>query len=115
MKLHTVYGAEILGFGFSDYLDAGHIIALTHHEKWDGSGYPIGLCGEDIPLLGRICAVSDVFDALTSKRPYKRAYNNEETLAIMKEGRGTHFDPMLLDLFVEHFDDFKDVKCVHGD
>ena len=112
MKLHTVYGAEILSSASSDHLDAGHLIALTHHEKWDGSGYPIGLSGEEIPLMGRICAVSDVFDALTSERPYKRAYSNEEALGIMKEGRGTHFDPKLLDLFVVHFDDFKAVQIL---
>jgi|GEM_PF-3217990 len=112
MKLHTVYGAEILSSAASEHLDAAHIIALTHHEKWDGSGYPIGLCGESIPLFGRICAVSDVFDALTSERPYKRAYANEEALAIMKEERETHFDPRLLDLFVDHFDDFRAVKVL---
>jgi len=81
----------------------GEIIALSHHEKWDGSGYPKGLAGEDIPLWGRICAIADVFDALTNARPYKKAFSNEEALEIMKEGRGKHFDPKLLDLFFEHF------------
>jgi putative two-component system response regulator len=75
-------------------------IALTHHEKWDGSGYPIGLKGEDIPLAGRITAVADVFDALNSKRPYKPAFGLERCFQIMEEGRGTHFDPKVLDAFL---------------
>jgi putative two-component system response regulator len=114
MKQHTIYGAELLTDSSSDYIDAGQIIALTHHEKWDGSGYPIGLSGTKIPLLGRICAVSDVFDALTSKRPYKEAFSNEKALQIMKQGRAKHFDPVLLDLFVEHFDDFKTIQTSHN-
>ncbi|WP_462324731.1 HD-GYP domain-containing protein [Desulfoplanes sp.] len=113
MKQHTVYGAELLSDSSSDYTDAGHIIALTHHEKWDGSGYPIGLSGEMIPIPGRICAVSDVFDALTSKRPYKEAFSNEKALCIMKQERAKHFDPVLLDLFVEHFDDFRAIQSAH--
>lgn len=77
MKQHTLIGGEILGASNSDYVNMGAIIALSHHEKWDGSGYPSGLSGEDIPIQGRICAVADVFDALTSKRPYKEAFNLE--------------------------------------
>ena len=75
-------------------------IAMTHHEKWDGSGYPNGLSGEDIPLEGRITAIADVFDALSSKRPYKDAYPIERCFEILREGRGTHFDPQLLDVFL---------------
>ena len=75
-------------------------IALTHHEKWDGTGYPLGLSGEDIPLAGRITAVADVFDALSSKRPYKPAFPLDRCFAIMEEGRGTHFDPKVVDAFL---------------
>lgn len=75
-------------------------IAMTHHEKWDGSGYPNGLAGEDIPLEGRITAIADVFDALSSKRPYKDAYPIDRCFEILREGRGKHFDPQLLDVFL---------------
>jgi putative two-component system response regulator len=99
MRRHSIMGANILGDSTSKYLDAGALIAATHHEKWDGTGYPAGLVGEDIPLFGRICAVADVFDALTTKRPYKEPYSNEQAIEIMTRGRGTHFDPTLLDIF----------------
>jgi putative two-component system response regulator len=75
-------------------------IALSHHEKWDGSGYPNGLAGEQIPLVGRICAVADVFDALTSVRPYKKAWTEEEAIALLVREKGKHFDPTLVDLFI---------------
>jgi putative two-component system response regulator len=73
---------------------------MTHHEKWDGSGYPNGLSGEEIPLEGRITAIADVFDALSSKRPYKDAYPVDRCFEILREGRGKHFDPQLLDVFL---------------
>ena len=73
-------------------MQAGAIIARSHHEKWNGSGYPAGLAGTDIPLYGRICAVVDVFDALTSRRPYKEPFSIEKAQEIMREGRGSHFD-----------------------
>jgi len=104
MKSHTLIGAKILRDSSSEVLQAGEIIAMSHHEKWDGSGYPGGIAGGDIPLFGRICAVADVFDALTNKRPYKEAFSNEEALRIMVEGRGTHFDPELLDMFLNNLD-----------
>jgi putative two-component system response regulator len=75
-------------------------IALTHHEKWDGSGYPNGLAGEQIPLEGRITAIADVFDALTSVRPYKKDWSEEEALAFLVEQKDRHFDPALVDLFI---------------
>lgn len=106
MKTHAMIGAKILDSPSSRYLEAGRIIALSHHEKWDGSGYPRGLAGEDIPLHGRICAVADVFDALTTRRPYKQAYSNDRALEILREGRGSHFDPRLFDLFLAHLDEF---------
>jgi putative two-component system response regulator len=105
MKQHTVIGGYILQNSGSKLLQAGEVIALSHHEKWDGSGYPKGLAGENIPLWGRICAVADVFDALASKRPYKEAFSNEKSLEIMKEKRGTHFDPKLVDLFMGNLDE----------
>lgn len=85
-------------------------IALTHHEKWDGSGYPNGLSGEDIPLEGRITAIADVFDALSSKRPYKDAYPIERCFEILREGRGNHFDPELLDVFLSRQDDIEQIQ-----
>ncbi len=75
------------------------VIAITHHEKWDGTGYPRGLAGEEIPIEGRITAVADVYDALSSERPYKRAFPREKCLSILKEGRGAHFDPLVIDAF----------------
>jgi putative two-component system response regulator len=77
-----------------------HRIVLSHHEKWDGSGYPSGLAGEAIPLEGRIVAVADVFDALTSVRPYKRAWSVEDALQYLRDNRGKHFEPALVDHFV---------------
>ena len=105
MKQHTHIGSRILGGSASELLKAGEIIALTHHEWWDGSGYPNGLAGEAIHLYGRLCAVADVFDALTTQRPYKPAFSNDEAIRLMKEGRGTHFDPILIDLLLAHFDE----------
>lgn len=111
MKTHTVIGAEILTKGSSPYMKMGAVIALSHHEKWDGSGYPGGLSGERIPLPGRICAIADVFDALTSKRPYKEAFSVEKSLAIMAEGRGSHFDPEIWDVFMENLDKILEIKA----
>jgi putative two-component system response regulator len=110
MREHTTIGARILENSTSDLLQAGSVIAMTHHEKWDGSGYPKGLAGEDIPLYGRISAVADVFDALTSKRPYKEAFSNKVALEIMAEGRGSHFDPNIYDAFLRRFEDFRRIQ-----
>ncbi|WP_371133109.1 HD domain-containing phosphohydrolase [Humidesulfovibrio sp.] len=104
MRRHTLIGASILRGGSSKYLDAGAEIALSHHEKWDGTGYPNGLSGHEIPLSGRICALADVFDALTTRRPYKQALSNERSLEIMAAGRGQHFDPDLYDVFIANYD-----------
>ncbi len=114
MKKHTLFGARILGSSSFELLRAGEIIALSHHEKWDGSGYPKGLSGEEIPLYGRICAVADVFDALTNRRPYKEAFSNEVSLDIMKAGRGSHFDPRILDLFLDGFDTILAIKASYA-
>jgi putative two-component system response regulator len=96
---HTAVGAKIMNVGSSPTLRMATRIAMTHHEKWDGSGYPRGLAGEQIPLEGRITAVADVFDALSHDRPYKAAFPLEQCFAMMEEGRGKHFDPRVLDAF----------------
>ncbi|ACO81152.1 response regulator with metal dependent phosphohydrolase activity (two-component) [Azotobacter vinelandii CA] len=99
MRRHTEIGAKIIGRHDDDLLKAAHSIALHHHEKWDGSGYPQGLGGEEIPLMARIAAVADVFDALTSARPYKKAWPLEEAVGYIEAQAGTHFDPALIGPF----------------
>jgi CHASE2 domain-containing sensor protein len=105
MKLHTTIGANILSGSRSPLLRMAERVALTHHEKWDGSGYPNGLAGEAIPLEGRICAICDVFDALTSPRPYKDAWPVDAALEEIRAQSGSHFDPGLTALFLEFADD----------
>lgn len=100
MKTHSEIGAKILEGSDQPLIQTAEKIALTHHEKWDGSGYPHGLKGEEIPVAGRITAIADVFDALTSKRPYKEAFSLQKSLSIIKESRGTHFDPAIVDAFL---------------
>jgi putative two-component system response regulator len=99
MKRHTVIGGRILHGSPSDLLRLGETIALFHHERWDGSGYPHGIAGEAIPLVGRICAVADVFDALASDRPYRPALPNATVYEMMAAERGRHFEPRVLDAF----------------
>ena len=101
MKEHTTIGAAILRGSDAEFIRLAELVALTHHEKWDGSGYPKGLRGAEIPLAGRIVAIADVFDALTSKRPYKDAYSIEESFKIIRESSGAHFDPDVVDAFVD--------------
>ncbi len=115
MKTHAEIGAKILTGGSSKYLESGAVIAMSHHERWNGSGYPQGLAGEDIPLFGRICALADVFDALTTRRPYKPAFSNDKALEIMKEGRGTHFDPALYDVFLANFSGIEAIQKEYRD
>lgn len=110
MKTHPKIGAEILGDADSDLMNLARIVALTHHEKWDGTGYPEGLAGEDIPIEGRIVAVADVFDALTSRRPYKEAWPVDKTLDFMHSQSGIHFDPALIALLDQCLDDILEVK-----
>jgi len=105
MELHTTVGHQILDGSDSDLLQAGATIALTHHERWDGTGYPNGLRGEEIPLEGRIVAVADVFDALLSDRCYRPAMPLEKAVSIMREGRGTQFDPRIVDVLLEHLEE----------
>lgn len=99
MKDHPLYGAEILGHDENELLRLAREIALSHHEKYDGSGYPKGLKGKEIPLSARIITIADVFDALTTKRPYKEAWDIEESLEYMKSNSGKHFDPDILEVF----------------
>ena len=99
MRKHPEFGAEIIGDNDSELLQMAKEIALNHHEKWDGSGYPKGLKGEEIPLTARIIAVADVFDALTTGRPYKQAWSVEDTVNFIDENSGTHFDPDLVVVF----------------
>ncbi len=102
---HSRAGIDIVAKASSPVLQMAATIASTHHEKWDGTGYPNGLAGEAIPLEGRIAAVADVFDALCSPRPYKRPFSREKALAIIQEGRGTHFDPAVVDAFLKGLKD----------
>lgn len=99
MKTHTTIGGSLLADDPSELLQTARTIALTHHEKWDGTGYPQGLATDAIPLDGRVCAVCDVFDALTSVRPYKQAWRVDEALGEIHRLAGTHFDPQLVDRF----------------
>jgi HD-GYP domain-containing protein (c-di-GMP phosphodiesterase class II) len=100
MRSHTVIGAEILAGSTSPIIQMAEVIARTHHERWDGSGYPAGLRGDEIPIEGRICAICDVFDALGSERPYKDAWSPADVLAEIARGSGTHFDPAILAAFL---------------
>jgi putative two-component system response regulator len=110
MQGHAAIGAEIIGEHGSAMLSLARNIALTHHEKWDGSGYPNGLAGEAIPLEGRIVAIADVFDALTSRRPYKSAWSEEEALDHLRQQKGRHFDPALVELFIEQMPAIRKIR-----
>ncbi|RXK11452.1 two-component system response regulator [Halarcobacter mediterraneus] len=109
MKTHAVIGYDILKESKSKFLQAGATIAITHHERYDGSGYPKGLKKEEIHLYGRIVAVVDVFDALTSTRPYKEAWSFEKALELLKEEKGKHFDPKIVDIFTENIHEIKEI------
>jgi len=110
MELHPGIGHRLLAGSDSPLLELAATVALSHHERVDGSGYPSRLRGDDIPIAGRIVAIADVFDALTSQRRYKRAMSLEESQALMSESRGTHFDSDLLDLFFAHLDDVEEIR-----
>ena len=114
IKKHTTFGELIIdkikrSTSEIEFLNYAKVFAGTHHEKWDGTGYPNGLKGKEIPVLGRIMAIVDVYDALVSKRPYKGALSHEAAVDIIKNERGTHFDPELIDLFLGVADKFREV------
>ncbi len=115
MKKHTIIGADILKGSNISFVRMGETIALTHHENWDGSGYPYGLKGREIPLVGRITALADVYDALTSDRPYKKAFSYEKSNQIILQECGKHFDPDVVDAFFEVQDAFLQIKESHKD
>lgn len=113
MKTHSRLGSDAIAAAerhlesSSTFLAMAGEIALSHHEKWDGKGYPLGLSGEDIPLAARLMALADVYDALISKRVYKPAFPHEKAVAIIREGRGNHFDPVLVDAFEQVCEQFR--------
>ncbi|WP_028862823.1 response regulator [Psychromonas aquimarina] len=115
MLQHARIGANILDDNESEILQLAQEIALCHHEKWDGSGYPNGLAGQEIPLSARIVAISDVFDALTSTRPYKEAWPVEKAVCLIEEQAGLHFDPVLVPLFISQLDNILKIKASFTD
>ncbi|MFO7886159.1 MAG: HD domain-containing protein, partial [Desulfobacteraceae bacterium] len=110
IKTHTTIGASILSDSKADVLKVAHEIALNHHEKWDGTGYPGGLQKEKTPISGRIVGIADTFDALTSKRPYKDPYPLNVALEIIRSERGTSFDPEVVDVFMDNIDKIRQIK-----
>jgi putative two-component system response regulator len=110
MKTHTIIGANILSYSNADVLQVAEQIAISHHEKWNGRGYPQGLAGDEIPLVGRIVALADVFDALTSKRPYKEPYPVTVAAKMIEKGRGYSFDPAIVDVFFDCIDEIIAIK-----
>ncbi len=115
MEYHTTIGGNILKGSAASVLQKSRIVAVTHHEKFDGTGYPRGLKGEKIPLEGRITILADVFDALSSKRVYKEAMPEAEVLRILQEGRGAHFDPRILDVFLDRLGEVRKIKERYSD
>lgn len=114
LTTHTSVGMQIMGSTNSPVLKLAAVIAASHHEKWDGNGYPSGIAGTEIPIEARIVAVADVFDALSSSRPYKDAFPIEKCLQILIEGRGTHFDPDVLDAFMRRQDEAISIRAEYA-
>ncbi len=115
MKRHATIGENILNRSNNKLLQQASIIAANHHEKWDGSGYPKGLKGTDIPLYGRIVAIVDVFDALTTERPYKKAWSIDSAMELISSESGKHFDPILAKLFIDNLEDILIIKNKYAD
>jgi putative two-component system response regulator len=119
IKEHTTCGEEIItkiqkNTTEQEFLDYAKVFAGTHHEKWNGKGYPRGLKGEEIPVLGRAMAIADVYDALVSERSYKKSCTHEEAVEIIFDSRETHFDPAIVDLFMDNCDDFNQIALSSG-
>lgn len=110
MQTHVDIGVEILSGSSSELMNMAAEVAQNHHEKWDGSGYPRAIAGEEIPLTGRVVAIADVFDALTTERPYKKAWSIDESIEFLKEQKGKHFEPRLVDLFIEILPDILTIR-----
>lgn len=120
MKKHTSYGMETIAIqedklGDNSFLHLAREIAATHQEKWDGTGYPEGLKGEEIPVSGRLMAIADVYDALISKRVYKPSFPHQKAVDIIREGKGVHFDPDMVEVFMELEDEFRRIALEHAD
>lgn len=115
MQTHAQIGADILADGTTDLMVMAREIAMTHHEKWDGSGYPNSLMGEEIPLTGRISAIADVFDALTSERPYKKAWSVEDAMDLIRSESGKHFEPRLVELLEEKLPKVLEIKTKYAE
>ncbi len=115
MKQHTINGGRILEGSEKGFIKLGEIIAMTHHEKWDGSGYPKGLKGKEIPKVGQIVAIADVFDALTTKRPYKEPFSLEKSFNIIREGSGNHFNPGVVEAFFAVENEILEIKEKYKD
>jgi two-component system response regulator RpfG len=115
MREHPVIGHEILKDSPSRYINLGAEIALSHHEKYDGTGYPNGLAGETIPLAGRIVAVADVFDALTTRRPYKKAWPVDDAVDYIRNASGSHMDPRVVEVFLENLDQVRRIQAELSD
>jgi len=116
VKIHAAFGEKIIQklkekTADSDFVEYARIFAVAHHERWDGKGYPNGRAGENIPLLGRIMAVADVYDALVTDRPYKKAFSHEKAVQIIMEGKGSHFDPALIGLFEKIHHEFEKIAA----
>lgn len=120
MKMHTIFGGEIIEraqmeLGEDSFLKMAREITTTHHEKWDGTGYPKGLCGDEIPISGRIVALADVYDALRSKRVYKPGLSHEKSMEIIVKGKGYHFDPDVVDAFISLNEQFYEISTQYAD
>lgn len=120
IKKHTIYGRDIIqtsekSLGKKSFLSIAQEIAYSHHEKWDGSGYPNGFKKGDIPLAGRMMAIADVYDALISKRHYKPPFPHEKAVGIIREERGRHFDPELVDIFIASEQQFNSIALKYAD
>jgi putative two-component system response regulator len=115
MNTHTTIGAQILAGSTSPVIQMGERVALAHHERWDGTGYPRRISGEEIPLEARICSVVDFFDALTMDRPYRKAVPNDEVVEMIKRQRGTSFDPSVVDVFLDVRADIESIQAEYVD